>query len=81
MLLDRGICGDRRYLSRATCGLFMGMKAKSSRRGLGFDKPDIESDDNSPCAPEAPASVLGILGLPELVSGLIRIMNWCLSFE
>ena len=62
MLLDRGICGDRRYLSRATCGLFMGMKAKSSRRGLGFDKPDIESDDNSPCAPEAPASVFGHTG-------------------
>lgn len=62
MLLDRGICGDRRYLSRATCDLFMGMKAKSSRRGLGFDKPDIESDDNSPCAPEAPASVFGHTG-------------------
>lgn len=62
MLLDRGICGDRRYLSRATCDLFMGMKAKNSRRGLGFDKPDIESDDNSPCAPEAPASVFGHTG-------------------
>lgn len=62
MLLDRGICGDRRYLSRATCDLFIGMKSKSSRRGLGFDKPDTEKQDESPCASEAPASVFGHTG-------------------
>ena len=27
MLLDRGICGDRRYLSRATCGLVYGYES------------------------------------------------------
>ncbi len=62
MLLDRGICGDRRYLSRATCDLFMSMKSKNSRRGLGFDKPDMEKHDESPCTPEAPASVFGHTG-------------------
>lgn len=62
MLLDRGICGDRRYLSRATCDLFIGMKSKNSRRGLGFDKPDTEKQDESPCAFEAPASVFGHTG-------------------
>ena len=28
MLLDKGVCGDRRYLSRATCELFLTMKSK-----------------------------------------------------
>lgn len=37
MLLDGGICGDRRYLTRATCDLFLKMKSKNSRRGLGID--------------------------------------------
>lgn len=62
MLLDKGMCGDRRYLSRATCDLFLNMKSKNSRRGLGFDKPDTNKPDSSPCAPEAPASVFGHTG-------------------
>lgn len=62
MLLDKGMCGDRRYLSRATCELFLNMKSKNSRRGLGFDKPDTNRPDASPCAPEAPASVFGHTG-------------------
>lgn len=62
MLLDKGVCGDRRYLSRATCELFIGMQSKESRRGLGFDKPDKESPDKSPCAAEAPQSVFGHTG-------------------
>jgi CubicO group peptidase (beta-lactamase class C family) len=62
MWLDKGICGDRRYLSRATCELFTTLKSRDSRRGLGFDKPDTEHTDNSPCSPEAPASVFGHTG-------------------
>ena len=62
MLLDRGVCGDRRYLSRATCDLFLGMKSKNSWRGLGFDKPNIENIEISSCAPEAPVSVFGHTG-------------------
>ena len=60
--MDRGICGDRRYLSRATCDLFMEMKSKNSRRGLGFDKPDAEKPEESPCALEAPDCVFGHTG-------------------
>ena len=62
MLLNRGVYGDRRYLSRATCDLFLEMKSENSRRGLGFDKPDAANPDNSPCAKEAPASVFGHTG-------------------
>lgn len=62
MLLDKGVCGDRRYLSRATCELFIGTKAKATRRGLGFDKPDVHSATASPCAEGVPASVFGHTG-------------------
>lgn len=62
LLIDRGVYGDRRYLSRATCELFLTLKSKSSRRGLGFDKPDTEHPDKSPCTAEAPASVFGHTG-------------------
>lgn len=62
MWLDKGICGDRRYLSRATCELFTTLKSRSSRRGLGFDKPDMEDPEHSPCTPEAPGSVYGHTG-------------------
>ena len=62
MLLDKGVVGDRRYLTRATCELFITMKSKNSRRGLGFDKPDADDPENGYCAPETPASVFGHTG-------------------
>ena len=62
MLLDKGVCGGRRYLTRATCELFTTLKSEDSRRGLGFDKPDAEHPDHSPCAAEAPSSVFGHTG-------------------
>lgn len=62
MLLDKGVSGNRRYLTQATCELFTSMKAKDSRRGLGFDKPDIDKPESSPCAAETPASVFGHTG-------------------
>lgn len=62
MWLDKGVCGDRRYLSRATSELFTTLKSRDSRRGLGFDKPNTEYADTNPCAPEAPASVFGHTG-------------------
>ena len=62
MLLDKGVMGDRRYLTRATCELFITMKSKNSRRGLGFDKPDADKPGNGYCAPETPASVFGHTG-------------------
>lgn len=62
LLLDRGVCGNKRYLTRATCDLFLKAKSKNSRRGLGFDKPNPDNPDKSPCAAEAPASVFGHTG-------------------
>ncbi len=62
MLLDKGICGDQRYLSRATCDLFMTMKSRNSRRGLGFDKPDKVRPTKGPCAESTPGTVIGHTG-------------------
>ena len=62
MLIDKGVMGDRRYLSRATCDMFLSMKSSNSRRGLGFDKPDTENPDKGSCAEEAPASTFGHTG-------------------
>ena len=62
MLLDKGICGDRRYLSRATCELFLSMKSRNSRRGLGFDKPDVLRPTKGPCSENTPATVVGHTG-------------------
>ena len=62
MLLDKGVCGDRRYLSRATCQLFLTMKSRNSRRGLGFDKPDTTHPTKGPCSENTPATVIGHTG-------------------
>lgn len=62
MLINRGICGDQRYLTRATCDLFLKAKSGNSRRGLGFDKPDTENPEKGPCAAEVPGSTFGHTG-------------------
>lgn len=62
MLLNKGVMGDKRYLNRSTCTLFLDFKAKGSRRGLGFDKPDTRNPDKSPCAEGVPGSVFGHTG-------------------
>lgn len=62
MLLNGGELNGRRYLSESTCRLFTTATSKISRRGLGFDKPDVHRPSASPCAPSAPASVYGHTG-------------------
>ena len=62
MLLNGGELNGKRYLSKETCRLFTTTVAKNSRRGLGFDKPDVRNLTNSPCAPSAPSSVYGHTG-------------------
>lgn len=62
MLLNGGELDGRRYLSKETCALFTTDKSKISRRGLGFDKPDVVNEGKSPCAVSAPASVYGHTG-------------------
>lgn len=62
MWLNRGTYGDRRILSEATVDLFTRSKSPTCRRGLGFDKPDMEHPEWSPTCDEANASVYGHLG-------------------
>lgn len=62
MLLNGGELDGRRYLSPETCRLFTTTTSRTSRRGLGFDKPDSKRPESSPCAPSAPSSVYGHTG-------------------
>ncbi|MDE5858206.1 MAG: serine hydrolase, partial [Muribaculaceae bacterium] len=57
-----GKYGDKQILSEETVKLFTNDKSPPCRRGLGFDKPDKENDDNSPTCPEATAATYGHLG-------------------
>ena len=62
MLLNGGELDGRRYLSKETCALFTTEKSKISRRGLGFDKPDVVNESKSPCAASVPVTVFGHTG-------------------
>lgn len=62
MILNGGELDGKRYLSKETCRLFTTTVSKISRRGLGFDKPDVRHPQSSPCAASAPASVYGHIG-------------------
>lgn len=59
MILNGGELDGKRYLSKETCKLFTTEKSRTSRRGLGFDKPDAKDPKKSPCAKSAPASAYG----------------------
>lgn len=62
MWLNGGVYGDKRILSEETVRLFTTDKSPTCRRGLGFDKPDVQNLDYSPTCDEADASVYGHLG-------------------
>lgn len=62
MLLNGGEFNGKRFLSKATCRLFTTEKSAISRRGLGFDKPDVSIVKRSPCAPSASEAVYGHTG-------------------
>lgn len=62
MLLNGGEWNGRRYLSESTCRLFTTSTSARSRRGLGFDRPDLRNPSKSPCAPSAPSDVYGHTG-------------------
>lgn len=62
MLLNGGELNGKRYLSEETCRTFTTEKSLLSRRGLGFDRPDVSIVKRSPCAPSAPESVFGHTG-------------------
>lgn len=62
MLLNGGQYGGQRILSEATTKLFTTDKSPTCRRGLGFDKADMEHPEWSPTCDEASASLFGHLG-------------------
>jgi len=62
MWLQDGKYGDVQILSPETVKLFTTTKSPTCRRGLGFDKPDVENPDNSPTCDEAGPAVYGHLG-------------------
>ena len=62
LYLNNGVYGGERYLSAKTCRLFTGSKSPNSRRGLGFDKPDVKNPNNSPCGLFTPETVYGHTG-------------------
>lgn len=47
MLLNRGEYQGVRYLSRATCELFLSAQSDKSHRGLGFNRWNIKVDDST----------------------------------
>ena len=47
MLLNRGEYKGVRYLSRATCELFLSAQSDKSHRGLGFNRWNIKVDDST----------------------------------
>lgn len=62
MWLDGGQYGGQRYLKPETVSMFTTQKSPTCRRGLGFDKPDVENLASSPTCDEAPADTYGHLG-------------------
>ena len=62
LYLNDGTYGGERYLSKKTCMLFTESKSTVSRRGLGFDKPDAQNLNLSPCGKLTPPSVYGHTG-------------------
>ncbi len=62
MFLNGGSYGDVRIFSEETVKTFTTAKSPTCRRGLGFDKPDMENPDKSPTCAEAPAELYGHIG-------------------
>ena len=62
LYVTHGSYGGEMYLSEATCKLFTESKSPVSRRGLGFDKPDMGNTRNSPCGELTPGTVFGHTG-------------------
>jgi len=62
LYLNNGHYGGDSFLSEATCKLFTQTKSPTCRRGLGFDKPDMNDVKKSPCGELVSASVYGHTG-------------------
>lgn len=64
MFLQKGNYGGHQYLKKETVELFTKQyyKGSKNRRGLLFDKPEMDKSKSSPCAASASASTFGHQG-------------------
>jgi beta-N-acetylhexosaminidase len=62
MLLNKGMYNGKRYLKAETIVKFTRKQDSDSRRGLGFDKPDLAKPDLSPVSELASPSSFGHTG-------------------
>lgn len=62
MYLNGGSYGGEQLISEETMRLFTTTKSSVSRRGLGFDKPDLRNNNASPTSPQTPVAVYGHTG-------------------
>ncbi len=62
MWLNKGVYGDERYLSEKTCNLFTSTQSPTSRRGLGFDRPEPRTSKSSPTSISTPMNTYGHTG-------------------
>jgi len=62
MYIDHGAYGGRQIVSAKTMDMFLNAKSPNSRRGLGFDKPDISNPAKSPVPEAAHPSTVGHIG-------------------
>jgi beta-N-acetylhexosaminidase len=62
MLLGKGVYGHTRYFKPATVDLFTAYHSKLNHRGLGFDKPSVDSNDGGPAGARCSALAFGHQG-------------------
>ena len=62
MLIQNGEYGGRQFVKPATVALFTGTQFGGNRRGLGFDKPQLNRSEPGPACKEASANSYGHTG-------------------
>lgn len=63
MFLNKGTYGGEEYLSKEVVELYTScVNCPDNRKGIGFDKPEMNSDKYGPTSPEATASSYGHTG-------------------
>lgn len=62
MLLNGGSYGGETFFSKETVEKFTSKQSSTSRRGLGFDKPDKDPNNSSPASNYASGKTYGHLG-------------------
>ena len=62
LLLNKGVYQGKRYLQATTVELFTARQSANSRRGLGFDKPELSAGKANPCADNVSSSTFGHQG-------------------